>query len=136
MSQDYTNIEELYQIFLEKINNWFQKGNKGILYSYMPKLLKDIPDESIEELIIRAIADNYIKPRVLCQCPECNTILMDDNKRPDKDKVYSCCGCDEEFRGDCLEVTLELEFTEDIGTFEFFRPRKSKRLLETKNCSF
>ena len=135
MSQDYTKTELHYTNFLEKINDWYLKENTSILYHYLQELVNEFPRDLIEEFVIRAIADGYLKPRILCQCPLCNEILIDGKKRPLKSKIYNCKGCDEDIEGSNLEITLELIFLKDLLEKKFFRNREDRRILETKNYS-
>jgi len=132
MSQDYSKTELHYTNFLEKIYDWYLKNNKSILYHYLQELVNEISRDRIEEFVIRAIADDYLKPRIICQCPFCNEILIDGKNMPLKTNIYNCKGCDEEIVGANLEITFELVFLKDLINKEFFRNRKNRRLLETK----
>jgi len=133
---NYSKLEPLYQIFLEKLHEWYLKGNTRILYHFLQEYQKDIPYESIEELTIRAIADGFLESSLLCHCPKCNNIIIQTKIKPNDDKEFYCEECDSELYGIDLTIMLQLTLTKKIIEKDFFRNRKNGLLLRSENCSF
>lgn len=112
-------------------------GNSSILYQYLFEMFKETAQETIEEYVVRAIAEDYFTTIVMWICPYCNQMIKKTDKLPNLAKIYFCSECDSEVHGDDLTVSIELVFNQKrFKETQFFRAQRYEKIFENRTVHF
>ena len=109
----YTKENLDYQDFLMKVHEWYLDGNTAILFDYLREIFNKFPKNHLEDLVIKAIKDDYFEIIVNWICPNFDFIFKEDKSLPKEEKSYTCNECDSSFLGNSISTSIEIRFKEE-----------------------